>query len=201
MARGDHKVPQRQVESAIGKWWKRLTGAGTQDPPPATGAIRKLPKLKNADKVVLQQILGVMTPHWVAKQKTIFLEGDPGDSVFLLVEGCVDVVRNVRGGKAQCLATLYPGALFGTGSLLLRERRNAACVASEQTDCWVYELNVKQHNELQAEAGRIWRESLLAALSFQLRNADDRLIALLNGGQPSKTDYDKIRGSLAGFQG
>lgn len=200
LARGNSDVPKKKSVSAFGKFWKRLTGANNQVPASATTALRKLPKLKEASKDTLIQIISAMTPHKADKGTPIFLESDPGDSVFLLAEGCVDVMRNVRGGKAEQLASLYPGAIFGTGSLLLRERRNAACVASVNTDCWVYEMNLAAHRNLSGEAGRLWRESLVAALAFQLRTADNRLI-VIKKGKPSMSDYDKIRGGLEGFQG
>jgi CRP-like cAMP-binding protein len=201
LARGDSEAPRRKEDSALGKLWRKLTGAGSQLPPTALESLRKLPRLKKAEDAVLEDIITVTTPHFVEKGRPLFLESDPGESVFLLADGCVDVMRNVRGGRAEKLASLYPGALFGTGSLLLRERRNAACVASPDTNCWVYEMDVKAHSRLKGEAGRLWRESLVAALSFQLRTADDRLVALKLGGRPSKSDYDKIRCGLEGYQG
>ena len=141
-----------------------------------------------------------MTPHNIEKGSPLFLEQEPGDSVFLLAKGAIDVVRNVKGGKAEPLATLYPGALFGTGSLLLRERRNASCVAQEDSECWVYEMNLEAHRGLKGEAGRLWRECLVMALAFQVRNAADRLIAL-KVGKPSLSDYAKLQVGLEGFQG
>ena len=78
-----------------------MTGANNQVPASATTALRKLPKLKEASKDTLIQIISAMTPHKADKGTPIFLESDPGDSVFLLAEGCVDVMRNVRGGKAE----------------------------------------------------------------------------------------------------
>ncbi|MEC7986190.1 MAG: cyclic nucleotide-binding domain-containing protein [Myxococcota bacterium] len=200
LARGDSPIPERKTETAFGKFWKRLTGSNNQIPASAMTALRKLPKLKEASKDSLIQIISAMTPHKVDKGTPIFLEADPGDSVFLLADGCVDVKRNVRGGKSERLASLYTGAIFGTGSLLLRERRNAACVASANTDCWVYEMDLSAHRSLTGEAGRLWRESLVAALAFQLRSADNRLI-VLKRGKPSMSDYDKIRGGLEGYQG
>ena len=64
----------------------------------------------------------------------------------------------------------------------------------------VFEINRDVHNNLLGEAGRLWRESLIAALSFQLRNADDRLVSLKLGGTPSQSDFDKVRGALEGYQ-
>jgi len=202
MAKGDQNAPRRVEDSALSKWIKRLTGAGNQQPASPLPALRKLPKLKKASEETLEAITKAMTPHYAARGKPVFLQGDPGDSVFLLAEGCVDVIRNVKGDRGERLASLYPGALFGTGSLLLKKRRNAACVASEGADCWIYEMDRKSHDSLKDEPGRIWKESLLNALSSQLRNADDRLVQLMLGGsRPKQSDYDSIRAGLEGYQG
>ena len=200
LGKGSNKAPTRKQESTIERWWKRLTGSKNKVPPSAETALRKLPKLKDASKDVIIQIMSAMTPHSVEQGEPIFLQGDPGDSVFLLASGGVNVVRNVRGGNAEVLATLYSGALFGTGSLLLRERRNASCVADKASDCWVYEMNLEAHRSLKGEASLLWKESLIAALAFQIRNAAQQIIAL-KVGKPTETDYDKLQVGLEGFQG
>lgn len=201
LASGVGESPTRSEGNAIGRWWKKLTGVDRNNPPSGLSSIRKLPRLKNAPQKELHLILSHMVPKFIPKGRALFLEGDMGDSVFLLVEGCIDVMRNVRGGRAEPLANLFSGALFGTGSLLLKERRNAACVAAENTDCWVLELNSDSYKKIKGTAGRIFRESLLFSLAFQLRNADDKLIFLKTGQRPKQSDYDLIRGGLAGFQG
>ena len=83
---------------------------------------------------------------------------------------------------------------------MLRERRNASCVAGDNTDCWVYELNLEGHRGLEGEASCLWKESLIAALAFQIRNAAQQIIEL-KVGKPNETDYDKLRAGLDGFQG
>jgi CRP-like cAMP-binding protein len=201
IALGESSAPKRKEDNFFQQFFKRLAGSGNRRPPLAESVLRKLPKLKNASQSDLHSILGEMQPHFIEKSKPLFLEGEPGNSVFLLVEGCIDVLRNVKHGMAENLATLYPGALVGTGALLLGGRRNAGCVASKNTDVWVYELNREQHDSLQGNPGRIWKESLLFALAFQLRNANDRWIILKQGTRPNMTDYDKIRSTLLGYQG
>ena len=102
------------------------------------------------------------------------------------------------GGKAQHLASLYPGALLGTGSLILGERRNASCVANKNTVAWVYEMSREQSDSLTDEPSMLWRESLLSALAFQLRSADELLVLIEQGSRP-ESDYDKVRRSLSGY--
>ena len=201
IAQGEDEAPVRKEDGVLQQWFKRLTTVAPQSPPPAQSVLRKLPRLQQATSDEVQQILGAMQPHYVEQGKPLFLEGEKGGSVFLLVEGCIEVMRNVKRGMAERLATLYPGALLGTGALLLGERRNAGCVASKNTKVWVYEMTKEHHDSLVGNAGRLWKESLLAALAFQLRSADDRWVVLKQGQRPEQTDYDNIRGLLMGYQG
>ena len=200
LGKGNKKAPKRKQESTIERWWKKITGSKAKIPPSAETALRKLPKLKEASKDIVIQIMSVMIVHDLEKGTPLFLQGEGGDSVFLLATGSVNVVRNVRGGNAEILATLYPGALFGTGSLLLKERRNASCVAGDDDDCWVYEMNLEAHRSLTGDAKLLWKESLIAALSFQIRNAAQQVVEL-KIGKPNESDYEKLRAGLDGFQG
>ena len=182
----------------LGSMFSKLPFSQEPTPPSAISALRKLPGLQSAHPMSVKSIMTAMTPKYFAKGKPIVLEGQTGDSAFLLVEGVIEVYRNVRGGKAQHLASLYPGALLGTGSLLLGERRNASCVASKNTAVWVYEISREQSNSLRDEPSMLWRESLLSALAFQLRSADE-LLVLIEQGQRPESDYDKVRRSLSGY--
>ncbi|MFP2902974.1 cyclic nucleotide-binding domain-containing protein, partial [Corallococcus sp. 4LFB] len=45
-------------------------------------------------------------------------EGQPGDSMFALVEGRAEVARRVEGNARQVVATLGPGDFFGEVALV-----------------------------------------------------------------------------------
>lgn len=196
------KGTDAQVKSEEPTWLgamiSKLPFSQEPTPPSAISALRKLPGLQAAHPMNVQSIMTAMTPKYVAKGKPLVLEGQTGDSAFLLVEGVIEVYRNVRGGKAQHLASLYPGALLGTGSLILGERRNASCVANKNTVVWVYEMSREQSDSLTDEPSMLWRESLLSALAFQLRSADELLVLIEQGSRP-ESDYDKVRRSLSGY--
>lgn len=187
-----------QEPSWLGSMLSKLNFGSEPTPPSAIPALRKLPGLKSVHPLNLQSIMTAMTPKYLQKGKPLVLEGDEGDSAYLLVEGVIEVYRNVRGGKAQHLASLYPGALLGTGSLILGERRNASCVASSNTAVWVYEMERSAYDALTGEPSMLWHEALLSALAFQLRTADELLVLIEQGARPD-SDYDKVRKSLSGY--
>ena len=198
---GTDIAPERHEDNVFSQIWKKISGLENKTPPAAIDAMKKLPKTQDANSVDIKMIISMMKPRLVPKGSPVILESEIGNTCYLLVEGCVEVYRNVRGGKAQLLAHLYPGALLGTGALLLKERRNASCVASKNTDVWVYEMDRKSFNKLQGSAGRLWREALLHSLAFQLRVADETMVKLEQGERPDNTDYDNVRKNLIDFQG
>lgn len=52
-----------------------------------------------------------------ATGETVYNEGDPGDAMFIIKEGEIEVLRGVSGGNTR-LATLSQGAIFGEMAVL-----------------------------------------------------------------------------------
>jgi CRP-like cAMP-binding protein len=59
----------------------------------------------------------------------IFREGDPGEHLFLIVEGGVRITRTIPGPVEESLAMLRPGACFGEMSVLDRSERSTDATA------------------------------------------------------------------------
>ena len=58
-----------------------------------------------------------------AAGETVYNEGDPGDTMFIIKEGEVEVLREVGGGNTR-LATLSRGAIFGEMAVLRDQPRS-----------------------------------------------------------------------------
>jgi CRP-like cAMP-binding protein len=175
-ATGTDPAPSRST--GFKSFWKKLTRSVADSPPVLSTALRMLPGLLYAPGDLLVQLGRSMTPLQVQEGEALFLEGDKGDSLYLVGQGQIVVYRHVRGGRAEKLADLHRGSLFGTGGAISGQRRNASCVAEDTT--WVFEMNQEQLRALTGEPGRLWRESLVSALHFQLNGAD-QLLAELGG--------------------
>ena len=62
----------------------------------------------------------------------LFREGEPGDGVYLVMSGEVDVVKSASGGE-RSLARLGPGGILGEMSLLTNDTRSATGRARVET--------------------------------------------------------------------
>ena len=73
--------------------------------------------------------------------QTIFQEGDPGEMMYVVIEGEVDIL--VRG---KVLAPLVPGGILGEMALIDEQTRSATAVA--RTDCKLAPINKKRFHFL-----------------------------------------------------
>ncbi len=150
--------------------WQRYAASAPTAPVSPIPALRLLPVLMSAPDDVLARIAGALAPRFVEAGRALFLAGDPGDAVYVVARGRIDVMRHVRAGGVARAATIEPGSLIGTGALLLDGPRNATCVAP--AGAWVFELSRAAVAGLDRDAARLVRESLLCALRSQLVDTD-----------------------------
>jgi CRP/FNR family transcriptional regulator, cyclic AMP receptor protein len=76
-----------------------------------------------------------MTRRAFKKGDTLFFEGDPGDSLHILLKGRVAVRATTPHGDVATLTVLGPGASFGEQALLTHaSRRTASVVALEPAE-------------------------------------------------------------------
>ncbi len=63
----------------------------------------------------------------------IFIQGDPADSVFFIVQGKVKIVVTSEQGKEAVIAVLGEGDFFGEGCLIAQPLRLATAIAMSKT--------------------------------------------------------------------
>jgi CRP-like cAMP-binding protein len=136
--------------------------------------------------------------------EVLFREGDPGDSVYVLVRGEVEVRVAGLGGDHD-LATLRSGTLLGEFALLADARRFRSVVAITEAELW--ELT-RDRFEAALNAGEIWATRFLQAagreLARRLMSVDQELVALMEEGrsQPQPVarvrELEKLRRKLSG---
>lgn len=203
---GGREAPSRRDPSLLVRMWRSLRPGGPSGPcPPLEPLLRRSAVLRSADPAVFAALTPIFRPQPVEEGEILFLEGEQGSAAFLIAQGQVDVLRHVRGDRAEHLATLSAGDLFGANTLVSEGRRTASCVAAAPG--WVYRVEAEDFHRLTGRVGRLWRELILAALSAQIRSANAALNKLIeNASEPELRQassflegLDLGRGHLAGL--
>jgi small-conductance mechanosensitive channel/CRP-like cAMP-binding protein len=82
------------------------------------------------------RLIDDMREQHFAASEDIVRENEPGDSLFVIERGDVEV-RVSTNGISHRVATLGSGQIFGEMSLMLQEPRQATCTAITDTVCYV----------------------------------------------------------------
>ncbi len=106
-------------------------------------------------------------------QRVICLEGEPAASAYMVVEGQVDVIKDVE-GKSYRLATVGPGSFLGQRALLLEGRRSAT-LRTRRSGATVLELSRDRFQMLLEASSPLavgFQESVTITGIRQLRQAN-----------------------------
>ena len=74
---------------------------------------------------------------WYPAGFSIIEQGERANSLYLLLYGTAQVIREDSDGTHQVLAHLKPGAFFGEEGLAYRQARNAHVVAEQNVTCLI----------------------------------------------------------------
>jgi CRP-like cAMP-binding protein len=114
----------------------------------------------------------------------IFQYGDPGDKLFVILEGKVRISREVAGMGEEALAVLGQGEMFGEMALLDESPRSADALAHERCRLLViakeaFDDLLFLHKDLAYEV--LW--SCVRMLLTRLRETNEKLTFLSTSGK------------------
>jgi serine/threonine-protein kinase len=104
----------------------------------------------------------------------IVVEGEPGDTAYLIVKGRCRVLKNINGEQRE-VSVLGPGTVFGEAALLSARPRSATVEAVEEVSAMVVSREVLQHSLGQGS----WLGTIVLALAERFHAVDAQLTALL----------------------
>jgi hypothetical protein len=113
-----------------------------------------------------------MTCTHFAEGQVLFREGDPADSVFRLLSGAVDILRELDGDPIL-LGTVGAGQFIGEMGVVENRPRSATARAASEVEVEI--LTPTEFIDQIVGSPRAARE-LIQRLSQRLREADDRIV-------------------------
>ena len=164
-------------------------------PPPSVqvriepSGLRRIAALEACTDLELEMFAMVAPARGFRAGATIFEQGEPAESCFLLLEGEVDVVKQA-GGRSHVLNTLRPGAVVGQMALIDKSPRTATVVA--RTAAVLVEVAGEMFHRLlgaHTELALRFREQIAVAGIRQLRRATLRMAELAGGGRVSTPSH------------
>ena len=93
----------------------------------------KVPLFAGLSEAALEIISRVASEESHALGTKIFQHGDPGDKLYIILEGKVRISRDVPGSGEEALAVLKPGALFGEMAVFDRTERSTDAISNGGT--------------------------------------------------------------------
>jgi small-conductance mechanosensitive channel/CRP-like cAMP-binding protein len=101
-----------------------------------TAALGRIDLFAPLDGECRNRLAGQLREQYYAEGEDIIRQDAPGDSLFIIDRGTVDV-RVAVDGVHRSIAQLGPGQFFGEMSLMTGAHRQATCTALTDTMCWV----------------------------------------------------------------
>lgn len=156
----------------------RTTRRAFFDPVTLAERLSEVPLLSVLEDEHRAELARQMRPRRFRQGQPVFLQGDPGDEMYLVLEGRIRISCESSSGREVTLAILRSGGFFGDMALLDGMARSASAYA--ETPC---EAVLLHRNDFYAFLDRSPASSrrLLAFLSQRLREANDKIqdLALL----------------------
>ena len=119
----------------------------------------------------------------VTKGEVIFQEGDPGERMYVILEGKVKLGQSSNDGRESLLAILGPGEMFGELSLFDPGQRTSTATAL--TDAVILALSNEQLRPWLAGRPEV-AAALLQALARRLRRTNEAMADLVFSDVPGR---------------
>jgi CRP-like cAMP-binding protein len=139
------------------------------------------------DKPQLESILGISSMQQFERGDVIFTEGDPGEELYLILNGKIRISRHLSGVGVgeEALAILGPGQAFGEMAVIEDDVVRSA-TATAHGACSMLVIRKKAFQRLlrdNHDLAYTVLSNVVKLLSSRLRTTNDKVILALASGQ------------------
>jgi CRP/FNR family transcriptional regulator, cyclic AMP receptor protein len=138
--------------------------------------LRSLTIFKELDKNELEIVHKHVFEQSVKKDSVLFAEGMPGELLYIIMVGCVEIIKDTKDYGKIVLATIGVNDIVGEMSLIDSEPRSATGITSEDSVLLV--IKRQSFNEILQSDPRIAAKvlmGLLKVISRRLRLTDKKI--------------------------
>jgi CRP/FNR family cyclic AMP-dependent transcriptional regulator len=159
---------------------------GTQQGGPvdnAEGVLRRAPLFDGLDEESARALARQMAEVKLSRGEHLFMEGDDGDALYVVLEGKMKLTRAATDGRENLLSVIGPGEMFGELSLFDPRPRTSS--ASAVTDAVLASLKHEALIPWLRERPEVSMH-MLRALAQRLRRANDVMADLVFTDVPGR---------------
>jgi CRP/FNR family cyclic AMP-dependent transcriptional regulator len=143
---------------------------------PEYNGLRSVAIFKDLDKNELEIVRKHVFEQSVKKDSVLFAEGMPGELLYIIMSGCVEIIKKTKDNEQIVLATLGVNDIVGEMSLIDSEPRSATVITSEDSVLLV--IKKQSFNEILQSDPRTAAKILMVLLkvfSRRLRMTDKKI--------------------------
>lgn len=147
------------------------------------GVLAQVPLFAALDAEAAEVLTAALTTRTVDRGHVVFREGDPGDRLFIVLDGKVKISRTAPDGRENLLTVLGPAEMFGELSLFDPGSRTATVTAVTESV-----LASLDHDDLRPLllARPAVAVNLLRALAQRLRRTNEAMADLVFSDVPGR---------------
>lgn len=159
--------------------------------------LRTIPIFAGLPDRDLEALLNLSSRMEMGPEETLFVQGQPSDAFFVVLEGGVDVLVRGANGTEQPVAHMGPGSVLGEISLIIEGNRSATARATEPTRLLRFE-DRRFRELLRSGSLPAYRviHNLAHVLATRLRAADAQIAKMCEEESAStvaEDDLDRLR--------
>ena len=141
----------------------------------SSAVLKSVPLFAGFQNEQLRALVSFVTRRSVPRGSTIMSEGDPVDSLYIVISGRLKVMMGEANGKEVILSIIGPGEFFGEMGLIDESPRSASVVSIEPCEL----LAVAKRDFEKCLAGNFeMSKTLMRGLVRRLREADRKIGSL-----------------------
>ncbi len=138
----------------------------------------------------LAQIVPLIEPCRYARDEYIFEQGAPAESLYIVVQGEVNIRYKAYDGPVMSVARVGPGGVFGWSAALGRANYTSSAVCTE--DSQVFRIggrSLRRLFEQDPETGAILQERLAIAIAGREAYKQSQVVTMLSQNADFGNEY------------